>query len=277
MRQIPADRTGPVWLLDRYQSRALLVSGIGAIALIVGAMIQRSQDGLDHALRAYLAGYVLWVGASLGCMALLMVNHLSAGKWGLIIRRVLEAGAAQFPLLCVLFVPILLGMHHLYPWTEPRFSQLPWDAQKIILHKKLMLTPTFFLIRWVLYFFLWWVFSATLRKWSIERDASPRARDWQRIFENLSGLGLVMYALSMTFAMIDWIMSLDATWFSTIFGLIFLAGQGLTSLSICIITILLLSQEEPMRSMLRKTELHDLGKLMLAFTMLYAYLSFSQW
>jgi hypothetical protein len=93
----------------------------------------------------------------------------------------------------------------------------------------------------------------------------------------VSGLGIVVYSLSMSFAVIDWIMSLDATWFSTIFGLIFLAGQGLTALSICLITVLLLSQEEPMRSMLRKTELHDLGKLLLAFTMLYAYLSFSQW
>jgi len=275
VRHIPADRTGPIWLLDRYQSRALLVGGIGAIALIIGAFI--GPDALDHALRAYLAGYVLWVGASLGCMALLMVNHLSAGKWGLIIRRVLEAGAAQFPLLFVLFLPVLLGMHHLFPWTEPRLSQLPWDSRRIILHKQLWLNPTFFAIRWVLYFFIWWAFSATLRRWSMERDANPAARDWQRILENVSGLGVVVYALTMTSAMIDWIMSLDATWFSTIFGLIFLAGQGLTALSICIITILLLSQEEPMRTMLRKTELHDLGKLMLAFTMLYAYLSFSQW
>ena len=266
----------PAWLLDRYQARALVVGGIGYIALIIGAFV--GPDALDHALRAYLAGIVLWVGASLGCMAFLMVNHLSAGKWGLIIRRVLEAGAGQFPLLFVLSIPIVLGMHHLFPWTEPRFSQLSWDAQKIIIHKQhLMLNEPFFIVRWVLYFFIWWAFSATLRKWSIQRDENPLARDWQRIFENVSGLGIVVYSLTMTFAMMDWVMSLDATWFSTIFGLIFLAGQGLTSLSICLITILLLSQEEPMRSMLRKTELHDLGKLMLAFTMLYAYLSFSQW
>jgi hypothetical protein len=272
---MPAERMAPAWLLDRYQARALVVGGLGIIALIIGSFI--GPNALDHALRAYLAGYVLWVGASLGCMALLMTQHLSAGKWGLIIRRVLEAGSAQFPLLFILFLPIGLGMHHLFPWTEPRFSQLPWDSQKIILHKQVMLNPVFFWIRWVIYFFLWTAFSSTLRKWSIERDRDPLARDWQRIFENLSGLGIVMYSLTMTFAMIDWVMSLDATWFSTIFGLIFLAGQGLTSLSICIITILLLSHEEPMRTMLRKTEMHDLGKLMLAFTMLYAYLSFSQW
>jgi len=276
LKHIPEERMAPAWLLNRYQARALLAGGLGVIALIIGAFI--GPDALDHALRAYLAAYVLWVGASLGCMALLMVNHLSAGKWGLIIRRVLEAGAAQFPLLFILFIPILLGMHHLFPWTEPRFSQLPWDAQKIIIHKHhLMMNVPFFIVRWVLYFFLWWSFSATLRKWSIERDRNPLARDWQRILENVSGLGIVMYSLSMTFAVTDWVMSLDATWFSTIFGLIFLAGQGLMALSICIITVLLLSQEEPMRTMLRKTEMHDLGKLMLAFVMLYAYLSFSQW
>ena len=276
LKTIPQDRMAPAWLLDRYQARALVVGAIGYIALIIGSFI--GPDALDHALRAYLAGIVLWVGASLGCMALLMTNHLSAGKWGLIIRRALEAGAGQFPLLWILSIPIVLGMHHLFPWTEPRFSQLSWDAQKIIIHKHhLMMNEPFFVIRWALYFIIWWWFSATLRRWSIQRDENPLARDWQRILENVSGLGIVVYSLSMSFAVIDWIMSLDATWFSTIFGLIFLAGQGLTSLSICLITVLLLSQEEPMRSMLRKTELHDLGKLMLAFTMLYAYLSFSQW
>lgn len=275
---MPAELAAPAWLLDRYQRRALMVGVIASIALIIGAFI--GPDAYDHFLRAYLAGFVLWTGASLGCMALLMTNHLSAGKWGLIIRRPLEAGAAQFPLMFILFIPIAVGIGHLYPWVQgsARWSMLSWDAQKIILHKAhLMLNPTWFLIRWPIYFFIWWAFSSTMRRWSLQRDANPLARDWQRILENIGGLGLVVYSLTMTFAIVDWIMSLDATWFSTIYGLIFLAGQGLTAFSICIITILLLSQEEPMRTLLRKTEMHDLGKLMLAFVMLYAYLSFSQW
>lgn len=277
LTHLPEERMAPVWLLDRYQRRALMVGVIAAIVLIIGAIA--SPLGYDHFLRAYLAGYLLWVGASLGCMALLMVNHLAGGKWGLIIRRPLEAGAAQFPLLFVLFIPILIGMKHLYPWVTdgPRFKMLAWDAQKIVLHKQLMLNPTFFAIRWVLYFLIWWGFSTVLRRWSIQRDERPAGRDWQRIFENLSGIGLVVYSLTMTFAVVDWVMSLDATWYSTIYGLIYLAGQGLTAFSVCIITVLLLSQQEPMRSMLRKTEMHDIGKLLFAFVMLYAYLSFSQW
>lgn len=277
-KRIPAELNAPAWLLDRYQRRALMVGVIASIALIIGAFI--GPDAYDHFLRAYLAGFVLWTGASLGCMALLMTNHLSAGKWGLIIRRPMEAGAAQFPLMFLFFIPIAVGLKHLYPWVQgsPRWSMLSWDAQKIILHKAhLMLNPTWFLVRWPIYFFIWWWFSWTMRRWSQQRDANPMARDWQRILENVGGLGLVVYSLTMTFAMVDWVMSLDATWFSTIYGLIFLAGQGLTAFSICITTILLLSQEEPMRSLLRKTEMHDLGKLMLAFVMLYAYLSFSQW
>ncbi|HEX7960589.1 MAG TPA: hypothetical protein VF493_11760, partial [Terriglobales bacterium] len=119
--------------------------------------------------------------------------------------------------------------------------------------------------------------SFTLSRWSLQRDADPVRRDWTRILENLSGFGLVVYSLTMTFAVVDWVMSLDGTWFSTIYGLIYLAGQGLTALSIAIITVILLGREEPVRTILRKTELHDLGKLMLAFVMLYAYLSFSQW
>jgi len=277
LKHLPEERMAPAWLLDRYQARALVVAGVAAVALIIGAFI--GPNALDHALRAYLAGYVLWVGASLGCMALLMVNHLSAGKWGLIIRRILEAGAAQFPLMFLLFIPIAIGMNHLFPWIpdSPRWVQANSDAHTIMQHKAMLLNKTFFLIRVPIYFFIWWAFSATLRRWSIERDRNPQGRDWQRILENVSGIGIVVYALTMTFAVVDWIMSLDATWFSTIYGLIYLAGQGLTAFSICIITVLLLSQEEPMRTMLRKTEMHDIGKLLFAFVMLYAYLSFSQW
>src|SRR5256885_2432828 len=134
---LPAELNGPAWLLDRYQSRALVIGGLFTILLILGAFIV--PHGYDHFLSAYLAGFILWVGASLGCMALLMVNHLSAGKWGLIIRRILEAGAAQFPLMFILFIPIALGMRHLFPWIDPRLSQLPWDAQRIILHKQMYL------------------------------------------------------------------------------------------------------------------------------------------
>src|SRR5690349_14087022 len=133
LKTIPQERMAPAWLLDRYPARALVVGGIGYIALIICSFV--GADALYHGPLAYLAGIVLWVGASLGCMALLMPNHLSAGKWGLIIRRVLEAGAGQFPLMWVLSIPIVLGMHRLFPWTEPRFSQLSWDAQKINIHK----------------------------------------------------------------------------------------------------------------------------------------------
>jgi len=276
-KHLPEDRMAPAWLLDRYQSRALVVGGLFSILLIIGAFI--GPHAYDHFLRAYLAGFVLWTGASLGCMALLMVNHLAAGKWGLIIRRMLEAGAAQFPVMFVLFIPIVIGMNHLYPWipgTELWVQQTS-AAHTVMVHKALLLNKNFFIIRWPIYFFIWWAFSTTLRRWSVERDANPQGRDWQRIFENLSGIGIVTYALTMTFAVVDWVMSLDATWYSTIYGLIYLAGQGLTTFSICIITVLLLSQQEPMRSMLRKTEMHDIGKLLFAFVMLYAYLSFSQW
>ena len=276
-KHLPADLNGPAWLFDRYQSRALIVGGLFTILLIIGAFI--TPHGYDHFLSAYLAGYVMWAGASLGCMALLMVNHLSAGKWGLIIRRILESGTAQFPLMLILFIPIAIGMNHLFPWIPDsvRWMQANSDAHTIMQHKEMLLNKTFFLIRVPIYFTIWWAFSSTLRRWSIERDRNPQGRDWQRILENLSGIGIVVYAITMTFAIVDWIMSLDAIWFSTIYGLIYLAGQGLTAFSICIITVLLLSQEEPMRTMLRKTEMHDIGKLLFAFVMLYAYLSFSQW
>src|SRR5436309_390388 len=204
LKHLPEERMAPAWLLDRYQARALVVAGVAAVALIIGAFI--GPNALDHALRAYLAGYVLWVGASLGCMALLMVNHLSAGKWGLIIRRILEAGAAQFPLMFILFIPIALGMNHLFSWIPDsvRWIQQNSDAHTIMQHRAALLTKTFFLIRWPLYFLICWAFAATLRRWSIERDRNPQGRDWQRIFENVSGIGIVIYSLTMTFAIVDW-------------------------------------------------------------------------
>ena len=168
-KHLPAELNGPAWLLDRYQSRALIVGGLFTILLIIGAFV--TPHGYDHFLSAYLAGFVLWTGASLGCMALLMVNHLSAGKWGLIIRRILEAGAAQFPLMFLLFIPIAIGMNHLFPWIpdSPRWVQANSDAHTIMQHKAMLLNKTFFLIRVPIYFFIWWAFSATLRRWSIER------------------------------------------------------------------------------------------------------------
>lgn len=277
---MPAELNAPLWLGDRYGRPALLAGIVGFIVMIVGWFL-----AADQFYRAYLVGMVLWVGVSLGCMALLMVNHLSAGKWGLVSRRVMEAGSRLFPLLFVLFIPIAIGMWtgKLYQWVPSRLGELPWELQTIIRHKQQFpfhvayMTPISWLVRIPIYFGIWWLMSSTLSRWSLERDADPVGQDWQRKFENLSGPGVVVYAMTMTFAMLDWVMALDATWYSTIYELIFLAGQGMAALCVILYTVITISEEDPLRTMLRKTELHDLGKLVLAFIMLFAYFSFSQW
>jgi hypothetical protein len=274
-KTLPADRNAPAWMLDRYHRPALLIGAFGLILFLIMWFVLGGQR--EYAMRGWLSGFMLWTGASLGCMALFMVQNLSGGKWGLLIRRVLEAGAGTFPVMFLLGLPVLFYAHHLYPWSPDNIGTLPAEAQQVVKHKHLLLNLPFFYVRYALYFLIWWGLSSTLRRWSILRDEEPLRRDWTKIIENLSGLGLVVYAITMTFAVVDWVMSLDATWFSTIYGLIFLAGQGLTTLSLSLITIILLGRAEPVRSILRKTELHDLGKLILAFVMLYAYLSFSQW
>jgi hypothetical protein len=281
-KNLPADRRAPAWMLDRWSRPALLIGAFGIVVLLLLALLGPRASGdypgtVNYIMRGWLSGFVLWTGASLGCMAFLMVSHLSAGKWGLAVRRILEAGSRGFPLMFILGLPVLLYAHKLYPWTPQNLGGLGEEARLVVGHKHLLLNMPFFVVRYILYFAIWSALSYTLSRWSIQRDENPTGRDWMRIFENLSGIGLVVYALTMTFAVVDWVMSLDATWYSTIYGLIYLAGQGLTALSISIITVVLLGREEPVRTVLRKTELHDLGKLMLAFTMLYAYLSFSQW
>jgi len=281
-KSLLSDRSAPAWMLDRWSRPALLIGAFGIVVLLLLALLgpRASADypgTWNYIMRGWLSGFVLWTGASLGCMAFLMVSHLSAGKWGLAIRRILEAGSRVFPVMAVVGLPIVFYAHKLYPWTPRNIGGLGEEAQLVIRHKHILLNLPFFYVRYFLYFAIWSAFSFTLSRWSLQRDADPVRRDWTRILENVSGLGLVVYSLTMTFAMVDWVMSLDGTWFSTIYGLIYLAGQGLTALSISVITVILLGREEPVRTILRKTELHDLGKLMLAFVMLYAYLSFSQW
>ncbi len=214
-------------------------------------------------MRGYLIAYMFWTGLSLGCMALLMVQYLSGGLWGLVIRRFLEAGAKVLPLMFVLFLPILIFRLHLYRWMLEPMRENHWYLN----------TPAW-IMRYVLYFAIWLLLTYTLTGWSKRLDQSytvyPR-------FEALSGAGCVLFALTTSFAAVDWVMCLDPHWGSTIYGLIFLVGQGLSALCFSIIMLTLVTRYEPYASLVKPMQFHDIGKLTLAFVMLFAYFSFSQW
>jgi hypothetical protein len=249
--------------LQRYGMVAALV---GAVLSILGFVI----SGLDRFFEAYLIAYVFWLGVALGSLAILMVVHLTGGAWGLVIRRLLEAATRTIPVMAILFLPIVFGMGHLYHWTSPEAANDP-----MIREKAAYLNTEFFLVRQVFYFAVWSVMSMLLNRWSAEQD---RTGDPALVgkFSRLSGGGLVLHGLILTFAMVDWIMSLNPHWFSTIWGLLFLVGQGLSALAFAIVILIMLSQYAPFNRIVTSHHLHDLGKLLFAFLMLWAYLSFSQ-
>jgi len=252
------------------------IAARGRVALIAG-VIGLVLCGIGFAVdpgnffRAWLIAYMLWLGVSLGSMGLMMIHHLSGGAWGLVVRRVFEASAKTLPLMAVLFVPVVLGMQSLYPWTHADLVA----ADEVLQHKALYLNTSFFLARAVFYFAGWIVIAWFLSKWSRaqdEGDVSTTVR-----MRKLSGGGIVFYAFTVTAASVDWVMSLTPHWFSTLFGFIFVGAQGLSALAFTILIMAFLARRAPMNQVFKPNHFHDLGKLTLAFVMLWAYFQFSQY
>ena len=251
--------------LARHQMRALVAGVIGLIASAAGLLLAP-----DHFFRGWLVGFVFWFGLALGATALLMLQYLTGGAWGMVIRRPLEAASRTMPLMAIVFIPILFGLPVLFEWARPEAAH-----DLVIQAKTAYLNKPGFIIRQFVYFGIWLTMVYLLNKWSVRED-SDRNIYYAKWLQRISGPGLLLYALTLTLAATDWIMSLDAHWFSTVFAFMMLAGQGLTTLSLMTAIIILLAHAEPMRSVLTKRHTHDLGKLMLAFVMLWAYLNFSQ-
>ncbi|MFZ0360865.1 MAG: hypothetical protein WAL58_10555 [Terriglobales bacterium] len=247
------------------QQRSLVIGAIGAIASVAGALLAP-----DSFYSAYLTGFMFWLGLSLGCMAILMMYHLVGGAWGTVIRRILESGMMTLPLMFVLFIPILLNLPKLYFWARPGLT----DPKMVeITHTYLNFNGI--LVRYIFYFAVWIGMAYFLNRWSTEQDTITGQSTLR--FRALSSIGLVIYSLTISFAVIDWVMSLQARWISTIYGLLFIAGQALAAFCFCVVIEDILGKRRPMSGYLNDTEVHDHGKFMLAFVMVWAYFNFSQW
>ena len=251
--------------IDVRRSRALIAGVAGLVLCGIGFIVDR-----DHFFRAWLISFLLFLGIALGSMAFVMINHLSGGAWG-VFRRVFEASSRTLPLLAVLFLPVILGMGSLYSWTHDDHVQ----ADAVLRHKAIYLNVPFFLGRALFYFAGWIVVAWTLTRLSKRQDEGDMSVNLR--LQYVSGAGLVFYAFSATFASIDWIMSINPHWFSTLFGFIFVGGQGLSALAFTIVISTYLVRHEPMAGFLKPSHFHDLGKLSLAFVMLWAYFNFSQY
>lgn len=253
------------------QSRSLIVGLVFSVIAVIGGFLQP-----EVFYRGYLTSYMAWLGLTLGSMAILMMRHLTGGGWGMVIRRIMGAAMRCAPLMAVLFIPIIFGVHRLYIWAQP----LENVENKKLREHLVWITQSYlnvhgFVIRAVIYLAIWNLLSFFLTKWSSETDRGPV--DNVSKFKALSGPGLILYGFTISFAAIDWVMSLDPTWISTIYGLIFLAGQGLSAVCFAVVIERMLVRYKPMSDWLKPSFVHDHGKLMLTFIMLWAYFSFSQW
>jgi hypothetical protein len=242
-----------------------------ALAGVVGTVVGFLFAGQERFFQAYLVAYTFVFGIVLGSMALLMVQHLSGGAWGLVIRRPLEAAVRTMPIMALLYLPIAFGVHDLYHWSHPEVVA----GDPMLESKAPYLNTTFFYIRQVVFFGIWIAISQRLLAWSAEQDRSGDPA-LIRKFSILSGAGLVIYSLTVTFAMVDWTMSVNPHWFSTMWGPLYMVGQGLSAMAFVITILIMLSQTAPLNRIVTSHHLHDLGKLLFAFLMLHAYLSFSQ-
>jgi hypothetical protein len=249
--------------------------GIGLVFTAVSAVLAWVSP--DQFFRAYLLGFMAWLGVTLGSMAILMIRHLTGGGWGMVIRRIMGAAMRCIALMALLFIPLLFGLPRLYVWARP-LDSIP-DVhlrQHLEVLTKTYLSVHGFIIRAVLYFAIWNLLSYLLTRWSVEQDR-PGARDNSARFKAVSGPGLILYGFTISFAAIDWVMSIDPSWISTIYGLLILIGEVLSAMCFAIVVERILVNYKPMSELLKPDYVQDHGKWMMVFIMMWAYFSFSQW
>ena len=252
--------------LDRLQTRAMIVGGV-CLVLCLGAWVLWP----GHFFAPYLVGYLFWLGIALGCMGLTMLHHLVGGSWGLVIRRPLEAGGATVPVLALLFLPIALGIPTLYAWARPTGAEGVSTAMRAG-----YLNESLFLVRAAGYFGVWTALALLLCGWSSRQDHMSDHRPSQRL-QRLSGPGTVILFAASSFSAIDWVMSLEAPWASSIYGAMLITGEAMATFAMMIVVTGILASSRPMSEIATPGRLNDLGNLLLAFVMLWAYTSFCQY
>jgi len=261
--------------VSRLQRRAYFLGGVALLLSITGAV--RTPELFYP---SYLMSFMLILGLTVGSLGLLTLQHLTGGHWGIMIRRPLESATRALPLLAVAFLPIaIFGMKYLYSGHGDEKGWLnapPTGEGALSAFQKTYLTQSGFYIRAIIYFAIWLALMFIFNAMSKQQDSNREDRALRRRLKMLAGPGIILYVFVMTFASIDWVMSISPHWASTIYGFLFVAGQLISSMSLMIAVVVLLARTGPFASVLQKRHLHDLGKLLLAFVMLWAYFDFSQ-
>lgn len=265
IRITPTDFAPPA-MVTRFRTTSLAVGVVFSVIAIVWAFID-----IKLFLQSWLVGFMFWLGLTLGCLTLLMLQYPTGGNWGILGRRFWEAATRTLPFLFLLWLPLVFGMKVLYPWTTMKPEDLVADRAKY------WLNPTLFIVRGLIYFALWGFWAWRLNRWSQREERGDSTPQRFISIQNFSGAGIVMYAITITFAAVDWIMSLSPMWWSTVFGMVFMVGEVLTAFAFTIWLLARFAQMEPLSRIVKPDHFHDFGKLMFTFVILWAYLSFSQW
>lgn len=250
---------------DRLQRTALIAGVVALVVCVLGAFLSP-----DYFFRSWLVGWVYWAGVALGCLALSLLHHLTHGGWGIVLRRTMEAATRTLPALLILGLPLLFGMERLYPWARPEAADDP-----LMQAKEPYLNVRFYVVRFILYFLIWGGIAFLMSRMSRRQDQGDDPGITRRM-QLFAAPGLAAYCLAVTFASVDWLMSLQPAWYSTMYGVYLMGSQGLAALAFLITFGVWLSRREPMDRVLHPRLFHDYGKLMFAFVMLWAYFSFSQ-
>jgi hypothetical protein len=260
----------PVAALETLRQRALAAGLLGLAFCGLGLLLDPGQF-----FRSWLFAFLFWLGVAVGCLSILMIQHLTGGLWGLTIRRILEAGSRTLRYLWLLFLPLAFGLPHVFVWANHEALAADHHLHEAVSRKAAYLNTPFFLTRAAFYFAVWAALAHVLSRWSAEQD-----RGWTRAaarrLRGLSGGGLLLMGLTITFSAVDWGMSLDPRWFSTIYGVLFMVGQALSAMALCIVVVARLADAPGLARVVSAQTLHDLGKLLFAFVMLWAYVNLSQ-
>jgi len=260
----PSDTLRPQ--MDRLQSRAMVVGAIGLAVSLIGLF-----SNADHFWQSYLFAYIFWSGLTLGCLGIFFLHNVAGGNWGVVIRRLVESGVQTLPVIAIFAIPIFFGMTSLYSWTHADVRAHDFAVG----HKAVYMNVPFFIGRTVLYFLIWFFSGYRILKMANDHERTGDPKLFQRI-KGRSAPALLLFVLTTTYAFIDWIMSLEPDWYSTIYGWMFTVGEVILTFSFLIALLVLLSKREPFKSFVTTAHYHDLGNLLLAFTMLWAYMSFAQ-
>lgn len=252
--------------MDRVQRNSLIV-GIIALAVSVLGLVQNAT----HFWQSYIFAFLFWSGLALGCLGIFFLHNVVGGNWGVAIRRLIEAGFQTLPLFLIAVIPILFAVKSLYSWTNPEIRAHDFAVG----HKAMYMSVPFFIGRTIIYFAIWFFFGWRILRMANEHDRTGDPALFKKI-KGASAPALLIYTLSTTYAFVDWVMSLEPDWYSTIYPWMFTVGEFLLSFAFVIALLILFSDREPFAGFLKTSHYHDLGNLMLAFTMLWAYLSFSQ-